>query len=207
MKQKDHTGIIPVQYTGKEIEADASIELKDNKEAKIFYDIAKERLLNVNKWHKVAGIISAKFQVVNTNGTAVDRPVEKGDYLKIDIPGPGSSEGDGYDWVKVEELKEVSMDNIDSIGFRVRPGENPLGNKNETAHFYSDEGTSNFIVIREGRKVIAWIVDRNIKPNDDVKALMDKIRDTSVGIGAIGMFSKAQWQGLVKGLVKQTGNV
>lgn len=201
--KKDFTGIVPTQHTGEEIEAEASVEFDEENEAEKFYLIAKERLLNVNNWHKLAGIISASFQLTDTSCKEIDRQVQKGDYLKIDIPGPGSKEGDGYDWACIEELKEVSETNIQSIGFRVRPAKNPSGEKNETAHFYSDESTSNFIVTREGKKITALIIDRNIKPNVHAQSLTDKIRDTAVGMSAIGMFSKIQWQNLAKGIIKK----
>jgi hypothetical protein len=203
MKQKDFTGIVPVQYTGNEIETDAFVDLKDDNEAKNFYEVVKERLLRVNNWHKIAGVISAKFKIMDASGNEVERNVQKGDYLKIDIPGPGSSEGEGYDWVCVEEVKEVAEGDMQSTGFRVRPSQNPFGEKNETAHFYSGEATSNFIVTHEGTRIKAWIVDRNIKPNTHADSLTDKIRDSAVGIGAIGMFSKVQWKGLAEGLVKK----
>ena len=119
--KKDFTGIVPTQHTGEEIEAEASVELDNENEAKFFYLIAKERLLNVSNWHKLAGIISARFQLTDTSGKEINRQIEKGDYLKIDIPGPGSKEGDGYDWVCIEDLKEISEGDIQSIGFRVRP--------------------------------------------------------------------------------------
>lgn len=203
MKHKDYTGIVPAQYTGEEIEADAYVELKDESEAKSFYNVVKERLLNVNNWHHLAGIISAKFQVVDATGREVERNVEIGDYLKVDIPGPGSKKGEGFDWVCIEDLKEITTGDNESIGFRVRPSQNPFGEKEETAHFYSAEATSSFIINREMLKISSWIVDRNIKPNDEAESLADKIRDTSVGIGAIGMFSKIQWKSLAKGLVKK----
>ena len=201
--KKDFTGIVPTQHTGEEIEAEASVELDNENEAKLFYLIAKERLLNVSNWHKLAGIISARFQLTDTSGKEINRQIEKGDYLKIDIPGPGSKEGDGYDWVCIEDLKEISEGDIQSIGFRVRPAKNPSGEKNETAHFYSSESTSNFIVTRERKKITALIIDRNIKPNVHAQSLTDKIRDTAVGMSAIGMFSKIQWQNLAKGIIKK----
>ncbi len=201
--KKDFTGIVPTQHTGEELEAEASVELDDENEAKKFYLLSKGRLLNVNNWHKLAGIISASFQLTDASGKEIDRQMQKGDYLKIDIPGPGSNEGDGYDWVCIEELKEVSDENIQSIGFRVRPAKNPTYEKNETAHFYSDESSSNFIVTREGKKITAQIIDRNIKPNVHAQSLTDKIRDTAVGMSAIGMFSKIQWQNLAMGIVEK----
>ena len=203
MKKQDFSGLVPAQYTGKEIEAEASTELRNENEAKMFYDIVKEKLLNVNNWHQLTGLISASFQLVDANGEEVARSAKKGDYFKIDIPGPGSSAGDGYDWVCVEELKEGVDEDIQWIGLRVRPSHNPCGDTNETAHFYAKEATSSFIVTREDLKVSALIIDRNIKPNEYVDSLADKIRDTAVGVSAIGMFSKIQWQKLASGLVEK----
>jgi hypothetical protein len=202
MKQKDFLKIIPDQETGTEIQAEASVDLEDGNGAIIFYNAAKERLLNVNKWHHVAGIISAKFQAIDKTGKEVSRNVQKGDYLRVDIPGPGSVEGDGYDWVMIEELKEISDGDVESIGFRVRPASNPSSDKNDIAHFYDDAATSNFIVTREGNRVTASIIDRNIKPNENTSAFTDKVRDIAVGIGAIGGFSKIQWKNLANGIVE-----
>lgn len=202
MKNKDFTGIVPSQYTGKEIEADSLVELEDENEAKKFYNIAKEKLLQVNNWHNIAGFISAKFQVINANAQEVNRNAAKGDYIRIDIPGPGSKEGEGYDWVFIEELKEVNEEDMQSIAFRVRPAANPSGNKEHIAHFYDDSSTSSFIVTREKTKLIACIIDRNTMPNDDTESLTDKLRHTIVGMTAINSFSKVQWKHLAKGLVE-----
>lgn len=68
MKSKNYTGIIPAQYLGKEIEAESSIDLKDKNAAILFYEGLKKRLLDVNNWHNVAGIISAKFHVTDYSG-------------------------------------------------------------------------------------------------------------------------------------------
>jgi hypothetical protein len=203
MKQKDFTGIVPGQYTGKEIETLSSIDLKNENEAHAFYEVAKARLLNVNNWHSIAGIVSGHFQLADAHGEKLDRNVETGDYIRIDIPGPGSSEGDGYDWVYVEDLKEITEGNVQSIGFRVRPSQNPLGEKNEIAHFYTDDASSNFIITREGNTVTAIIIDRNLKPNDESESIGDRIRHVAVGMGAIGLFSKIQWKNLADALVKE----
>lgn len=203
---KDYPHLFPAQQSGTEIIAEASASAPQENDAEALYAIAKSRLLNVNKWHKVAGMISATFQIVNGQLQEVDRNVEKGDYIKIDIPGPGSSEGHGYDWVCVEELREITEgNNIQSIGFRVRPSKNPFNKEGAIAHFYSDDATSNFMVTRENKTVSATIVDRNIKPNTTPESLVDKIRDTSAGIGAIGIFSKIQWQKLAEGIIEEKG--
>ena len=202
MKQRDHIGVVPLQFKGQEIEAEATKELKDETDAKSLYNVAKKKLLDVNNWKKITGFITAQFQIIDEKGKEVNREVKKGDYLRIDIPGPGSKEGNGYDWVLVEELKEINNESVQSVGFRVRPNENPFGEKNETAHFYSKEATSSFIITRENSKVISWIIDRNLLPNTEAAALADKVRDVAVGISAIAGFSKVQWQGLADGLIE-----
>ena len=202
MKQQDRLEIIPTQFAGQEIEVEATKELKNEAEAKSLYNVAKKKLLDVNNWKKIAGTITAQFQIINEKGEEVTRYVKKGDYLRINIPGPGSKGGEGYDWVLVEELKEINMESLQSVGFRVRPNENPFGEKNETSHFYSKEATSSFIICRENSQLISRIVDRNLLPNTESGSLVDKVRDVVVGVSAIAGLSKLQWQQLANGLIK-----
>lgn len=200
MTTQDYLQIIPAQHHGTEIEAEASVELNQADAAEHFA-LAKQRLLNVKMWHNTAGVISADFQIVDAAGKEYDREISKGDFMRVDIPGPGSKEGDGYDWVQVEELKEYNEGDVQSIGFTVRPVPNPLTEKDVVAHFYDSGSTSTFIVTREGTKLSASIIDCNIKPNEEAASLTDKIRNTAVGISAIATFSKVQWQQLANGLV------
>lgn len=201
MEEKNYTGLIPQQETGAIIDSAATEVLDDMEAAKALFRIVKERLLAVNNWNKIAGAASAVFQLVDENGQEVSRNVKKGDYFKIDIPGPGSSAGDGYDWVQVEEVKEFNQGDVESLGVRVRPTSNPLTKDESIAHFYSSESTSTFIVTREDRTITATIYDRNTKPNTDTETIVDKVRDVAAGVGAIFGGSKLQWKGLAKGLV------
>lgn len=203
MKLHDYLNIIPPQYTGNEIESIAEEEFENEEDARNMFITAKQRLLDVNNWNRIAGIVTATFQVIDNKGKEVDRQVKKSDYLRISIPGPGNKEGEGYDWVFVEDLIEFEKEGIQSTGFRVRPNENPFSVKNETAHFYSNEATSSFIITRDKLKVSSWIIDRNLLPNTEAESLVDKVRDIVVGVSAIAGFSKLQWQALAEGLIKK----
>ncbi|MBA2562786.1 MAG: hypothetical protein H0V14_07705 [Chitinophagaceae bacterium] len=206
MKEKNYTGIIPEQQTGKAIDAESSVELNNIEEAKTFFNVVKSRLQNVNKWHKFAGDISAVFKLLDKESVEVQRSAQKGDYIKIDIPGPGSDSGDGYDWVQIEEVESTSVPDVDSFAFRVRPAQNPQNNKDDTAHFFSPESTSSFTVTREKKKVTAAIYDRNTKANKEVDSITDKIRDAVVGTAGIIGFSKIQWKNLTDGLLSRENN-
>ena len=203
MEEKKAIDIIPAQVTGKAIDAESSIELKDEERARARFQKARARLENVNEWKNYAGDISATFQLIDKDQKTVKRKPEKGDYFKIDIPGPGSKAGDGYDWVRIEEIVNTSEPHVEAFGFRVRPASNPHNEDAQPAHFYSEESTSSFIVERQGSKITASVHDRNTKPNTDAERPLDKIRDVVVGAAGALTFSKVQWQKLTDGLVKQ----
>ena len=205
MKYKDYLDMIPPQTTGTSIEVEASISLKTPEEAGKHYAIVKERLMDMGNWHSLTGLLSAKFQIISSELVDVDRKVQQGDFVKIDIPGPGNSRGDGYDWVRVQEVKEMAEGDVESTGFQVRPSFNPFDKIDDVAHFYAETATSNFIVTREGNRLSALVIDRNLKPNAEADFLIDTVRNSATGIGAIGIFSKMQWQRLADGLLENTG--
>lgn len=203
MEEKNKTGVIPEQHTGKVIDTVETVELENASAAKTFFATVKSRLLNVNNWEEVAGTGSANFQLVDAEGKEVARPVQRGDYFKIDVPGPGPVAGDGFDWVRVEEVAEVSEGETESVGIRVRPTTSPLNEKEDVAHFYSPESTGSFTATREGTVITVGIYDRNTKPNQTAENLVDKVRDVAIGSGAVTAFSKIQWTSLAKGLLKK----
>ncbi len=205
MEEKNYTGIVPEQYDGKPIDAESSIELKDIQEAETFFTSVKRRLQDVNNWHKLAGNLSATFFLTDRNGKKIHRDIQEGDYFKIDIPGPGTQSGEGYDWVQIEKIENFSDHDIESFALRVRPAPNPQNpdNKQAVSHFYSPESTSSFTVTREKNKVTAGIYDRNTKPNKQTESLTDKVRDAVVGAAGIVSFSKIQWKALADGLIKR----
>ncbi len=202
MKEKDYTGQVPENREGKEITATASIHLNVENEAISHFSAAKERLMNIGEWHNTAEGISARFQLKDLKGGDVHRWPEEGDYIRIDIPGPGIKAGEGYDWVRIEEIKEVNSESVDSIAITVRPASNPSTDNDSIAHFYSGQSTSTFVITRENNSVTAAIYDRNIESNRETTEPIDKIRNAVIGLGAKQGFSKLQWQALANGLVK-----
>lgn len=180
-----------------------SVRLANEAEAKSFYQVVKNRLLNINRWKDWAGALSAGFALTNEDGQAIDTFPRAGNYFRINIPAPGIVSGEGYDWVRIEEVKEESEGNREYTVIRVRPARSPLNKTDDTAHFYTEEATSNFVVQRKGLDVSAGVHGRNEKPNVETETVIDKIRNAVVGTGAVAAFSKLQWKALVKGLLER----
>jgi hypothetical protein len=203
MSDKDADDIIPQHQSGVATNTESSVTLSSVEEARAFYEKVKQRLLQVNEWHQVAGKTTADFQLTDKEGKEVNRPVQQEDYFKIDIPGPGPATGDGFDWVQVEAIEEKNSGEEQNITIRVRPASNPNNERKDVAHFFSDEATSCFMVKREGATVIAGVYGRNEKPNTKAETAIDKARNTAIATGAITGFAKLQWKSLVNGLVKK----
>lgn len=193
--------IVPPQEEGKAIQAESSVDMKEEKMAKVFYLEVKRRLQDIDQWHEMAGGLSARFQLIDSNGEEVNRPPQNGDFIRVDIPGPGTATGDGYDWVRVEEVEDESLPTFERYGFRVRPARHPEKPGEDVSHFFSDESTSSFLITREGNVITAAVYDRNTKANTDATNLVEKVRDLIAGSAGLLIFSKLQWKNLTEGLV------
>jgi hypothetical protein len=201
MSQQEN--IIPSQDSGIQTNTESAEELATEKEAKEFYVTVCKRLMDINNWQQYAGKATASFQLTDKSGKEVERDPQKGDHLKIDIPGPGSVSGQGFDWVQIEAIEKDQDEKTQWTDMRVRPATSPLNEKEDVAHFFSDDTTSTFMVRQEGKQVIAGVYGRNEKPNTNTETTIDKIRNTAIATGAISGFSKIQWKSLVNGLVKK----
>ena len=197
--------LIPFQYTGKASTTSYTIEASNSSEAHEIFMNAREKLLHVNEWHALAGAATAVFQLTDANGIEVDRPVQAGDYFRINIPGPNNVKGGGFDWVRVEEVEEQIKHHYHVwAAIKVRPSSPPIEGDEKTAHFFSDEATSSFLVERRGLSVVASVFGRNEKPNNETEGIFDVLRNTIVAVSAMLGFSKPQWKSLVKGILKSS---
>jgi hypothetical protein len=192
---------IPVQQEGGKTDVTASITLDSDFAAKQFFQLACQRLKDVNKWHEVCGSEATTFALIDGDGNATSRDAHEGDYFKINIPGPGNSAGDGFDWVRVEEIA-LKEEEEDVFFIRVRPTDPPIKSDKEIAHFFKEQATSTFMIRRKGNTVSAEVHGRNEKPNVDTEQVKDKVRNAIVGTASLLGFSLPQWKMLVKGLVK-----
>lgn len=196
---------VPKQEKGAKSDTSHSVDLNTPEEAKAFFNVAKDRLMDVSNWHKLCGLATATFALMDSLGNQVYRLARQGDYLRIDIPGPNSETGDGYDWVKIEaiESKNNVADDYEELFIRARPAKNPRDGAQETAHFFQHDASSTFMIVREKNMVRAEIHGRNELPNVEQETKLDTVRNAIMALGAMLGFSKFQWKKLVKGLVSQ----
>lgn len=195
---------VPTQTIGSEMNAVEKVQCASIAEAKEFYQKVRNRLTDVNAWAAMAKLPMSSFKLFDYAGRAVKRNASEGDFIRIDIPGPGTRTGHGYDWVIIEALVEETGAKAEAISMRVRPAAHPLGEDEHIAHFLKSCATSTFQVKRVGNCVSAEEHGRNEVANLDTGHLLDNIRNAIVGVSAKIGFSYPQWKSLVVGLLSKS---
>jgi hypothetical protein len=205
MSEDSLPSLVPNQHEGGKTDAGTVVKKQTAEEARQLFSIAKERMLDVNNWHKYSGPGSATFQLTDSKGKELESKPEKGNLMRVDLPGPGSFTGDGFDWVEIEAFEEEKIHNKDyeSFSMRVRPCSNPKTKSDKTAHFYTSAATSTFTLQRIKNTVAAGEHGRNEVPNTNPDNIVDKARNAIVGTSAMSGVSNIQWKALANGLLKE----
>jgi hypothetical protein len=197
--------IVPAQTKGMKSGAEENLECSTREEAILRYVSARNRLMQINNWHRYMGMEKNIFALTDPDGNLVSGVPEIGFLVRIDLPVvPGSASGQGYDWVRIEaidEKKDTERD-LDFFAFRVRPAVNPKDDSKEAAHFYTEDATSTFLIQRAGTKVTAAEKGRNEVPNVKAEKITDKIRNSVIALGAMAGLSAIQWKLLMNGVLK-----
>jgi hypothetical protein len=197
MKGNENHLDVPSHHVGNKLNVEHSVITGSNSEATELFTESVKRMLHVSDWGKITASALSNFQLTDPQGVEVFREAQKNDLFKIDIPGPSSPTGDGFDWVKVEMIKKIP----NRVTMLVRPAVSPHQPNSDVAHFFESVATSTFQVFRRGRIVSAGVYGRNEVPNVHSENLVDKVRNTMVAVGAIFGASKIQWESLVHGIL------
>lgn len=161
---------------------------------------ARRRLFAVNQWQSLNPSLHTGFRHYDAHGEPVERKPRPGDCIRIDLPGPGSPSGGGYDWVSVTALTEEEGD-FPFASMTLAPCPDPRSGEKEVAHFYARGATNTLVVRRIGNCVQAEVHGRNEVPNNHEPALLDRLRNEAVALaGKVGL-GKIQWADWAHGLV------
>ncbi len=201
MESKKITGV-PDQYKGAAFETEAERFFDDQNMIAQQFAILKQRFLNINQWKDYCGKGFAEFKLFDAEAFPVSRIPIVGDFIRIDIPGPGNPKTKGYDWVQIVNIDDRSVDNeLERCLMTCRPSEDPDDKNNQIAHFYTAESSSNFVISRGKDYIKVGIYGRNEVPNFSKTGWFGKIRNAIIAIGGFLKLTKFQWNGLAKGLL------
>lgn len=193
---------IPMQYKGAYHDTEsrkffANIELCAES-----FEVLKKRFFSVNHWRDFCGDMSADFQLFDKKGSYVDRKPIEGDYMRIDIPGPGDFQEKGYDWVRIMKIDEkATQKQLERCLMICRPCVAPRSKTGHIAHFYASASSSSFVIERGKHHVLVGIYGRNEVPNISNAGIFGKIRNFLIYIGGVLRLTKIQWKCLADGFL------
>ncbi|MFC5411635.1 hypothetical protein ACFPMF_20100 [Larkinella bovis] len=167
--------------------------LPDEASARQVFAQARERLFDVDRWSDISNFTASFFlHNVQGNPKPAGRP-ERGDYIKIELPGPTP-----VNWVTVVEI----VDDAKKVSFTARPCPDPHGSGGQTDHFLQDSSTSTFQVEWRGHTVKASQIGRNEMANNQKPEAGDRaLINTVVAGGGWLFYQKIQWKSLTAYLV------
>lgn len=198
MKPKNIHGV-PKQVKCGFHDSESILNLENNDEIEIQFHHLKERFFGIGEWHKYCPETTADFKLCNFNGNVVDRLPQLGDYIRIDIPGPGGTEGRSFDWTVIDK---IDFESPDRLLIQCRPSPDPKKmNSKKIAHFYCDKATSTFVIERRENSLIAAVYGRNESPNLK-SGFINSARNIMIAIGGMFGLSKIQWECLAEGMLR-----
>ena len=201
MEAKQIPGV-PVQKKGAFHDTESKRSFESEELVANHFEILKNRFFSINRWKEYGGDLSADFRLFDCDGSYVERMPRKGDYIRIDIPGPGDIKAKGYDWVEVMKIDDRCYgDELERYLLVCRPSAVPQSNKEHIAHFYARESSSSFIISRGIDYIKAGIYGRNEVPNISRTGFFGRIRNLLVSIGGFFQLSKIQWKSLADGFL------
>ncbi len=157
--------------------------------------LSKEKLFDVNAWSEIPGINST-FILYDDNGKKAEGKVLEGYFIKILLPGAKIK-----NWVHIKSVTNEA----DFAQFIVHPSEKPADRNKpdaEVKHFFAEEASSTFRVMREGNKITAFEIGRNeVINNNGHEAGSRALLNTLIAEGGWAGFQKIQWEKLTRYLV------
>lgn len=189
---------IPRQVNGQSHDTVDMYCFNTPQEARNFYPIAKQRLLSVNNWHKVMQHRKPVFTLYDETGKQQDGPPEVGDFIRIDLAGPGNPSGQGYDWVRITQLEERTDD---FISMKLSPAPSPISKTRSSAHFYQEQASNTLVLRIIHNCIYAEAHGRNELKNITDGQLLARGRNLIVAFMAKLGVGNIQWKQLTKGIV------
>jgi hypothetical protein len=192
---------LPIHKRGNKCDNFARVVCETEVEAAMLYRKAKRKLKSIHRWEEFSA--QAKFHLTDRFGHTVSRAPEVGDCIRIAMPGLKNTLGGGGDWVKIRLLQEKEEgDSIQMLILRLHPCKPPGGKKPKVAHFLQENASNTFLLMRDGKMVLASVHGRNEQVNLQV-GLWNSLRNLVVAYTGFMGINSVQWQKFVDEIVAQ----
>ncbi len=172
----------------------------DEAEAARIFSVPKAKLSDIDEWN--AHSMLSSFEIFDGRGQRLEtRKTAVGEFLQISLKGTMK-----YDWVRVEDIHETAEEFI----VTVRPTFDPTAenaDKTATSHFFTDESTNNFCLLRRDNKVGLYVIGLNEKMNTrETEGTLETVRNAAVNLGSYLGLQRGEWEKFCHHLMEDAAN-
>lgn len=165
--------------------------------ARAFAEI-RTKLLDVKEWNR-HGLLST-FALFGEDGQPLpNQKISVGAFMRISLTGTFK-----YDWVRVTTI----IDEANEFIITVKPTFDPTAEKPDksvVSHFFTDESTNNFCLLRRGSGLGLFVIGLNEKMNaDETENTLETVRNAAVNLGAYLGVQRAEWEKFCHHLMNET---
>jgi hypothetical protein len=128
------------------------------------------------------------YALFDENGREINE-INVGDFIRISLKASGK-----YDWIRVIEV----YDQPDEFVIIVKPTYDPTDAENDktaVSHFFTDEATNNFCLLRKAATVAFYVIGLNEKQNtSETDSALETIRNVAVNAATYLGMQKSEWE-------------
>lgn len=157
-------------------------------EAAQVFAILKAKLLSVAEWN--AHSLLSSFNLFDENGqTLATGELAVGAFMQISLKGTVK-----YDWVRVIDIYEAAGEFIITVKPTFDPTADEVDNQ-VVSHFFTDESTNNFCLLRRADTVALYVIGLNEKMNvSETKNALEAVRNAAVNAGSYLGVQTGEWE-------------
>jgi hypothetical protein len=172
----------------------------DEADAAQIFSILKTKILSIDEWNEHA--LLSEYGLFDENGAIRQTKIlSVGVFMRISMTGSGK-----YDWIKIINIRETA----DELVITVKPTFDPTAekpDKNIISHFFTDESTNNFCLLRETKTVSLSVIGLNEKQNtSETKNALETIRNVAVNLGVYLGMQKSEWEKFCRHLLEDAAS-
>ena len=152
------------------------------------FSALKTKLLDINEWNAHAMLSS--FEIFDENGQPLPtKKIAVDAFLRISLTGTMK-----YDWVRVVDIADAA----DEFIITVKPTFDPTAEKTDKtviSHFFTDESTNNFCLLRKGSQVALYVIGLGEKFNaQQTEGTLETVRNAAVNLGSYLGVQRGEWE-------------
>lgn len=166
----------------------AEKEFDDDTAAARVFSILKTKILKVAEWNEHS--LMSSYALFDKNGGEIDdAAISVGVFIRIHLKASGK-----YDWVRVIEV----LDAPNEFVITVKPTYDPTAenvDKSVVSHFFTDESTNNFCLLKKNNTTAFYVIGLNEKQNTgETGNVAQTLRNVAVNFGSYLGIQKGEWE-------------